>query len=250
MIFLIGGLSFLVQILCILHAIRTGRNQIWIWIILLGSMLGCTAYFAFEIMPELFGPSSPRARANQMATDREPILRLRRAEKQLAIADTAANHTDIADAYHDMGAFDSAAQHYRTALDRLHRTDELIETKLAHSLFSGGKYADALAAADKIKLRPGSRKEDQLTFLKARALSAVGQKEAARSLFARTVGRIHDAENSGHYAALLIEMGDTAEAAIVLGDIKAISVAMRPEERLRLSDLLRWVDDQLTRVIR
>jgi hypothetical protein len=54
MIFLAAGV--VVQILCVMHILNTGRDRIWIWIVLLFSLLGCCAYFSFQVMPDLFGP--------------------------------------------------------------------------------------------------------------------------------------------------------------------------------------------------
>ena len=46
-------LSAILQIACIVHAVRTGRVQYWPILILIGSLLGCLAYFLVEILPEL-----------------------------------------------------------------------------------------------------------------------------------------------------------------------------------------------------
>ncbi|HYL70606.1 MAG TPA: hypothetical protein VEY89_04810, partial [Candidatus Dormibacteraeota bacterium] len=50
--FLILGL--LVQVVLIVHVIKTGRNQIWIWVLALLSIPGALAYIAVEIIPDLF----------------------------------------------------------------------------------------------------------------------------------------------------------------------------------------------------
>src|SRR2546429_651616 len=53
-------LSILVQVALIIHVVKTGRNQIWIWVLALLSLPGALAYIAVEILPELL-----RSRAAQ-----------------------------------------------------------------------------------------------------------------------------------------------------------------------------------------
>jgi hypothetical protein len=47
--------SLLVQVLLIIHCVKTGRNQLWIWVLALLSLPGAIAYIAVEIVPELLG---------------------------------------------------------------------------------------------------------------------------------------------------------------------------------------------------
>ena len=47
-------LSIVIQALLIVHCIKTGRNQLWIWVLALLSYAGILAYVAVEILPELF----------------------------------------------------------------------------------------------------------------------------------------------------------------------------------------------------
>mgnify|MGYP000520574389 CR=1 FL=1 len=46
-------LSLVIQALLIVHCIKTGRNQIWIWVLALLSYAGIIAYVAAELVPEL-----------------------------------------------------------------------------------------------------------------------------------------------------------------------------------------------------
>ena len=50
---ILAVVSILLQIACITHAVRSGRVQYWPIIILIGSFVGCLAYFLVEILPEI-----------------------------------------------------------------------------------------------------------------------------------------------------------------------------------------------------
>ncbi len=39
------------QIACVVHAVRHGRNQAWIMLIIFVPLVGCMAYFIVEVLP-------------------------------------------------------------------------------------------------------------------------------------------------------------------------------------------------------
>ena len=45
-------LSLIVQIFLIIHVIRTGRDRIWIWVLLFLPLAGGLAYLILELLPE------------------------------------------------------------------------------------------------------------------------------------------------------------------------------------------------------
>lgn len=53
-------LSVIIQVLLIVHIVKTGRNTTWIWIVVLLPAAGAIAYFIVEILPELMGGRSAR----------------------------------------------------------------------------------------------------------------------------------------------------------------------------------------------
>ena len=53
-------LLLLVQVACIVHVIKTGRNQLWILAMFLLPGISAVAYLVAEILPELFGGRTAR----------------------------------------------------------------------------------------------------------------------------------------------------------------------------------------------
>ena len=52
--FVLGGLTIiLIQILCAVHCVRSGRNQGWLMLIIFLPLLGSGAYFFIEVLPGL-----------------------------------------------------------------------------------------------------------------------------------------------------------------------------------------------------
>ena len=55
----------LVVIACVVHVVRTGRDRIWIYILLLAPGIGALAYLAAEVLPDLFRGRTGRGLQHQ-----------------------------------------------------------------------------------------------------------------------------------------------------------------------------------------
>jgi hypothetical protein len=60
------------QVLCLIHALRTGRDRMWVYVVILLPAVGSLAYAICELLPELIGPRLPQdiAKAARRAIDR------------------------------------------------------------------------------------------------------------------------------------------------------------------------------------
>ena len=47
------ALSLIIKLILIIHIVKTERNTVWIWIVLIVPIAGPLAYFIVEIWPEL-----------------------------------------------------------------------------------------------------------------------------------------------------------------------------------------------------
>ena len=75
-------LSIVLQALLIVHVIKTGRNQIWIWVLALLSYAGIVAYIAAELLPELFRSRTASRFQRGVKKALDPQGDLRRLESQ------------------------------------------------------------------------------------------------------------------------------------------------------------------------
>lgn len=49
------ALTIIVQILCVMHVVRTGREKWWILLIIFLPIVGMAAYFLIEVLPDMQG---------------------------------------------------------------------------------------------------------------------------------------------------------------------------------------------------
>src|ERR1700751_192160 len=104
--FLILGL--LVQVVLIVHVIKTGRNQIWIWVLALLSYPGIIAYIAVEIIPDLFRSRTAQRTARGFKKAMDPTADLRRYEGEARLAANVSSRQRYAEELTRHGRYDEA----------------------------------------------------------------------------------------------------------------------------------------------
>jgi hypothetical protein len=78
---------YVIQALLIIHVIKTGRNQLWIWVLLLlPAGIGALAYQGVEIIPELLRSRTAQRTARSFRKAIDPGAQLRRYESEARVA--------------------------------------------------------------------------------------------------------------------------------------------------------------------
>ena len=172
-------ISILVKAAVIIHVIKTGRNQIWIWVLALLSLPGIIAYVAVEIVPELFRSRTAQRTARGMRKVLDPERELRRYESEAAMGSNVASRQRYAEELLRHGRYDEAVAQYRQALTGLYAHDPNLMLGVAQAQFSKGDSAAARATLDElIRLNPDFRSPAG-HLLYARALEAEGNVQKA-----------------------------------------------------------------------
>lgn len=243
MIFVVASLC--VQILCAVHVIKTGRNQIWLLFILLFSLLGCFAYLMLEVLPQHWNNRHLRTARAKVAGKVDPERAVRDAERQLELAETSANYIALGDAQAVRHRYAEAEAAYRKGLALGPGNDWGTQIKLAGVLFERGASAEALrlieAAPD---IMPGSER-DRRALLKARVLADLDRSAEARALFEDVVSRFAGEEARCHYAAFLLQQGDRRQARAILEDVERRARRMDRTQRAAEADMYRWAGETL-----
>ena len=212
-------LSVVIQIAFIVHVIKTGRNTIWVWVILFFSLLGCLAYLLVELLPEL-----RRSPTTQMATTKvlktfEPNYELKSLIENLEISDNVENQVKLADAYVAEGLYEKGIELYNHALSGIYQDDPHIMLGLATALFLQGDYADTKAMLTRIIEVNPTFKSQEGHLLFARTLEALEEIEAALEEYEVVASYYSDYEAKCRYALLLTQLGQTEKAQELFNEI-------------------------------
>jgi len=210
MLFLI--ISIAIQAGLIVHVIRTGRNQLWIWVLLFLPLAGGVAYLAVEILPELFRSRAAGRTARGLRRAMDPGADLRRYENEARVTGNVASRQRYAEELTRHGRYDEAIAQYGQALTGLYEHDPNLMLGLAQAQFGQGEARAARQTLDElIKQNPTFRSPDG-HLLYARALAAEGDVTKALEEYRVLAPAYPGAEASVRYAQLLDSQGRRPEA--------------------------------------
>lgn len=220
---LVIGLSVVLQFLCLVHMVRSGRPYWWIWLIMLGSLLGVTVYVVTQILPDLGGDLRARRAVRAVARTFDPERQRRRVEAELEVADTMQNRVRLARECTELGDHGRAESLLRSCLRGVHAGDPHVMLELARAQFAQDRWSEAKATLDALKAaNPGFRSTDG-HLLYARSLEAMGEPLRAADEYAVAADAYPGEEGRVRYARLLQSLQRHDEARQVLQQVLARS---------------------------
>jgi hypothetical protein len=200
-------LGVVLQLVLVVHAIRTGRDRIWITVLIFLPGAGSLAYVLMEVIPEWVGGRTGQRAIDRIKTLVNPEARLRALQEQLEIADTVENKQALADEYLAHSRFVEAVALYEETLQGIHKSDPQLMLGLAAAQFGAGGYAACLATLDSLRRQnPGFYSVDG-HILYARSLEVSGKHQEAADEYASLISHNTSAEASCRYGLLLRDMG-------------------------------------------
>jgi len=212
-------LSIAIQAGLIIHVIKTGRNQIWIWVLALLSFPGIIAYVAVEIIPDLFRSRTAQRTARGFKRAMDPTADLRRYENEARVTGNVASRQRYAEELSRQGRYDEAIVQFREALTGLYEHDPNLMLGVARAQFDKGDAAAARTTLDDlIRLNPDFRSPEG-HLLYARALETEGNITKAIEEYSVLANSYPGAEAAVRYAQLLKSQGRAAEAQKVARDL-------------------------------
>ena len=218
MLFLI--LPYIIQALLIVHVIKTGRNFLWIWVlILLPYGLGAIVYVGAEIIPDLLRGRTARRTARGFKRVMDPGADLRRYENEAQVTGNVASRQRYAEELVRHQRYGEAIAQYRQALSGLFEHDPNLMLGLAQAQFAEGDARGARTTLDELIARNPDFRSPDGHLLYARALEAEGNVSKALEEYRTLAPAYPGAEASVRYAQLLKAQGEAAEAQRVVREL-------------------------------
>lgn len=212
-------LSILIQVLLVIHCIKTGRNQIWIWVIVLLPLAGPIAYAAVEIIPDLFRSRATQRALRGVRKTLDPQRDLRRYESEAKMTGGIASRQRYADELMRQQRYADAIPIYRETLTGLYAHDADLMLALARAQFANGEAAAARTTLDELIAQNPDFKSAEGHLLYAQALEAQGDIPKALEEYQVLAGYYPGAEATVRYARLLRAQGKPENAMQVLREL-------------------------------
>ncbi|HEY4341623.1 MAG TPA: tetratricopeptide repeat protein [Steroidobacteraceae bacterium] len=213
------ALPIIIDVLLVIHVIRTGRNTLWIFLIIFLPVAGVIAYAIVELLPELSRSRTLRTTRRNVTRALNPEAQLRRLQDEAQVTQNVASSQRYAEELVRHDRFEEAAAVYRKILTGLYAHDPDLMLGLARAQFGGGDPAAARATLDEaIGMNPQFRSPEG-HLLYARALEAEGNTEKALAEYRVLSTSYPGAEAAVRFAQLLKTQGHTEESRTVAKEL-------------------------------
>jgi hypothetical protein len=230
---ILGVVMLGAQVLCAVHAGRTGRPYFWIMLILALPGAGMLAYFVAEIAPDLLGGPRARSAASGVVKLLDPERGYREALRNVEIASTTATRASLAEQCLRSGRTDEAIQFYRDLLRGMHATDPDLMLGLARAHFAREEFADVQTVLEQLREANPEYRSAEGHLLYAQCLARQADIEAALYEYAALAEYYPGQEAKSRYAALLQQAGRTDEARRLFEEV-CRAVALMPKHARRV----------------
>jgi hypothetical protein len=218
-LFSVSILSLLIQAALIVHVIRTGRSQLWIWAIALLPGIGSLAYVAAEILPELFGGRTARRAGAGMRRIIDPNRDLRRASAEVEISGNVDARRRLGEELFERGQYDEAIEVYRGGLKSIFEHDPTLLLGIARAQFAKQDFAGARHTLELMMQQNPDFKSADAKLLYARTLDSQDALDEAEREYEMLAPGYPGAEARLRYGLLLKRRGKFQEAQRVLKDL-------------------------------
>jgi len=214
------SLSLLIQIALVVHAIRTGRDRLWVWVLILAPVVGSVAYFIIELLPELLGARRVRSLQAKAKRALDPGAELRSALEALETVDTAENRQRYARALLENGDAKQALALLETTVTGVHARDPQLLVDLAAAAFAAGDPQRCVATLDRVReIDPTFVSGADRHLLYARALEGSGRLAEATVTYENLVPWFPGEEARFRLAQLLSHQGERERANALYAEI-------------------------------
>lgn len=229
-------LHYLPAVACGIHAVRTGRQQTWLWILVVGGSLGALIYFFAVILPELMGGRTARGlgKAAQQALD--PDRDYRNAMRALEDTPTVGNRMRLAQAAAALGRWDDAEAQWALCAGGHWGDDPTILLGHAEALLETARFEDALKQLEKLKATGSEGQTPQVALAFARAYEGLGRNKEADDAYRFAADRVPGLGAGGRYVAFMAKAGRREDAEIGMAELdrrlNKIAPPLRAEARI------------------
>jgi hypothetical protein len=232
-------LSLAMAILLCWHAVRTGRDSMWLWIILMLQPLGGLVYIALNIVPDIFGGATARRISTAARETLDPHREYREAKIACEETPTVRNQSRLATAAMHMGHFAEAEQLYGAAAQGVHADDPVLLLGRANALLELDRPAEALEVLEKLGNDAAHGRTPAAAMALGRAYDALGRVQEADTALQWAAERLPGFEGLARYAAFMARHGRRDEAREIVKELDLRLAKLRGQFR---KEALVWRD--------
>jgi hypothetical protein len=230
---LISGflVSLVIAVLLCWHAVRTGRDSFWLWIILMFQPIGGAVYFFLNVVPDIFGGTTAQKVSRAARETLDPRREYREAKQACDETPTVRNQSRLAHAAAHLGHYGEAEALYAAAAQGVHDDDPALLLGRAKALLELGRAAEALTTLEKLGEDEAHGRTPPAALAMARAYAALGRTDEADRAFQWASERMPGFEALARYAAFMARSGRKDEARDIVRELDQRMAKLRGQFR-------------------
>lgn len=241
------GLHVIAAIFFAIHAIRTGQDRYWVYILFIFPGLGSVVYFVAIYLPQSKLERGLRQVSRAAVRSLDPGKALREARLAFDLTPTAQNRMQLAEALLDAGQTAEAVSQFDACLQGPLANDPEIRLGAARAhLLNGETGAAELLLRGLQDSHKDFRPETVLLAL-AEVLGKSGQQEAAHRCYVDAVARFGTAQVHAEFAIWAMSVNDMATAEQQRAALEQIMKHWTRSTRQYNRDLINRVNAAFTR---
>ncbi len=196
-------LTLLVQVLLIIHVLKTGRSRYWIFILLFVPLVGGIAYLVIEILPEFTQSIGGQRALRTVRRAVNPEGQLRHHSAAWQQSPNADNARRYAAALLEAGKHEEAGEILDQALSGFFSTEPNLLLLRARARFDGSDAAGAVAVLETLQEANPDFRSAEGHLLYARALEQSGHTSKALDEY-RSVANYYPGAEARYRMALAL----------------------------------------------
>jgi hypothetical protein len=218
---------YALQLVCIVHIVRTRRSSSWIYLLIFLPIRGGIAYLAVELIPSLVGG---RGRVGSASTLTDivvrtvsPTARLRKYKREVDFSPTHENKRMLADEYLACGEHEKALGIYEALSVGTFSADAELMLARAKCLYALKRYPEGYALTASLDGRGFWYRKEVEVVLKLRLLEHVeGDIAKIAQRYSEYDKRFQSFEFGYYYAEFLARNHQTVEARKIIDRFAAV----------------------------
>lgn len=230
---------WLVQLILIIHVLKSGRSRYWIMVLLFMPLIGGAAYLLIELLPEFSGSITGQRAVRNVKQTLNPGADVRQHEAAWQQSPNVDNSRRYAKALLDAGKTDEAEDIINQALKGLFKTEPTLLLLKARLQFEKDRTAEAVDTLESLQEHNPDFRSAEGHLLYARSLEAQGRVEDAIREYSAVSGYFPGVEARYRLALCLASDGQdnaaTREFESILNDAKMAPPHFRKSQK-------QWLD--------
>lgn len=200
------GVILALQVICVIHVLKSRRELFWIWIIMILPVLGCGIYVWAH------GGLSAMNHSRLIKIPMLEVLNSRTVARDFRLSPSLDNRIRFAEVLMAKGDVPGALQLFAAELDGPFKNNVNMLFSYAKVLYAAGRHEDSLAALVRAEAVPNNDRIRQRHLLHALNLELLGRNDEADARFKQAQGGFLGEEAKARYGLFLQKIGRTEDA--------------------------------------